>query len=159
LHLAGSVATLSVASRIAHAQQFPARPITMVVPYPAGGPADAIARIVGDRMKVSLGEPVVVQNVSGAGGTIGVGRVARAAPDGYTLSIGQLNSHVFSGAVYSTPYDLLRDLAPVALLTTNPLMIVGKRDLPAQNIKELIAWLKADPDRASEPVPEICTGR
>ena len=98
-------------------------------------------------MRISLGQPVIVENVSGAGGTIGVARVARAAPDGYTLSIGQLNSHVFSGAVYSAPYDLLRDLAPVALLTTNPLMIVGKRDLPASNLKELIAWLKANPDK------------
>src|SRR5690348_11468613 len=140
LHLVGSAAALAVASPIAHAQEFPARPITMVVPYPAGGPADAIARIVGDRMRVSLGQPVIVQNVSGAGGTIGVGRVARAAPDGYTLSIGQLNSHVFSGAVYNAPYNLLTDLAPVALLTTNPLMIVGRKDLPAKDIREMVAW-------------------
>jgi tripartite-type tricarboxylate transporter receptor subunit TctC len=155
LHLVASAGALMVASRIAHAQQFPARPITMVVPYPAGGPADAIARIVGERMSVSLGQPVIVENVSGAGGTIGVGRVARAAPDGYTLSIGQLNSHVFSGAVYNAPYDLLRDLAPIALLTTNPLMIVGKRDLPASNLKGLIGWLKANPDKASFATPGV----
>jgi tripartite-type tricarboxylate transporter receptor subunit TctC len=146
---------LPVASRIARAQQFPARPITMVVPYPAGGPADAIARIIGERMRVSLGQPIIVENVAGAGGTIGVGRVVRAAPDGYTLSIGQLNSHVFSGAVYSLPYDLLRDLAPVALLTTNPLMVVGRKDLPADNIRELIAWLKANPDKASFATPGV----
>jgi tripartite-type tricarboxylate transporter receptor subunit TctC len=127
----------------------------MVVPYPAGGPADAIARIVGERMRVSLGQPVIVENVSGAGGTIGVGRVARAAPDGYTLSVGQLNSHVFSGAVYSLPYDLVNDFAPVALLTTNPLMIVGKRDLAAANLKELIGWLKANPDKASFATPGV----
>src|ERR1700759_3679085 len=124
MHLVGTAVALAVASRMAHAQQFPSRPITMVVPYPAGGPADAIARIVGERMRVSLGQPIIVENVSGAGGTIGVSRVARAAPDGYTLSIGQLNSHVFSGAVYNAPYDLLRDLAPVALLTSNPIMFV-----------------------------------
>ena len=139
---------------VAGAQKaFPTRPITIIVPYPAGGPADAIARIVGERMRMSLGQPVIVENVSGAGGTIGVARVARAAPDGYTLSIGQLNSHVFSGAVYSAPYDLLKDLAPVALLTTNPLMIVGKKDLPASNLKELIGWLKANPDKASFATP------
>jgi tripartite-type tricarboxylate transporter receptor subunit TctC len=153
--LMGSTAALPVASRIARAEDFPARPITMVVPYPAGGPADAIARILGERMRVSLGQPVIVENVSGAGGTIGVGRVARAAPDGYTLSIGQLNSHVFSGAVYSLPYDLLKDLAPVALLTTNPLMIVGKKDLPAADLKELISWLKANPDKASFATPGV----
>jgi len=155
LHLLGSAAALAVPTRIARAQQFPARPITMVVPYPAGGPADAIARIIGERMRVSLGQPIIVENVSGAGGTIGVGRVVRAAPDGYTLSVGQLNSHVFSGAVYSLPYDLLRDLAPVALLTTNPLMVVGRKDLPADNIRELIAWLKANPDKASFATPGV----
>jgi tripartite-type tricarboxylate transporter receptor subunit TctC len=149
LHLATAAAVLPTATSVGSAQTFPTRPITIVVPYPAGGPADAIARIVGERMRMSFGQPVIVENVSGAGGTLGVARVARAAPDGYTLSIGQLNSHVFSGAVYSAPYDLLRDLAPVALLTTNPLMIVGKRDLPASNLKELIGWLKANPDKAS----------
>ena len=155
LHLVGSAAALTVASRIAHAQQFPARPIIVVVPYPAGGPADAIARIVGECMRVSLGQPVIVENVSGAGGTIGIGRVARAAPDGYTLSIGQLNSHVFSGAVYSTPYDLRKDFAPIVLLTTNPLMVVGRKDFPAKNIGELVTWLKANPDRASFATPGV----
>src|SRR5947209_11389004 len=145
LNLVAGAAALTVTSRIARAQQFPARPITMVVPYPAGGPADAIARIIGEGMRMSFGQPVIVENVSGAGGTLGVARVARAAPDGYTLSIGQLNSHVFSGAVYSAPYDLLKDLAPIALLTTNPLIVVGKKDLPASNLKELISWLKANP--------------
>jgi tripartite-type tricarboxylate transporter receptor subunit TctC len=155
LHLVGSVAALTVVSRIAPAQQFPARLITLVVPYPAGGPADAIARIVGERMRVSLGQPIIVENVSGAGGTIGVSRVARAAPDGYTLSIGQLNSHVFSGAVYSTPYDLRKDFAPIVLLTTNPLMVVGRKDFPAKNIGELVAWLKANPDRGSFATPGV----
>ena len=98
----------------------------------------SIARIIGERMRATLGQPLVVENVSGAGGSIGVGRVARAAPDGYTLSIGQLNSHVFSGAAYNVRYDLLKDFDPVALLTTNPQMIVGKKDLPAKDMKELI---------------------
>jgi tripartite-type tricarboxylate transporter receptor subunit TctC len=155
LHLVGNAAALTVASRMAHAQPFPSHPITMVVPYPAGGPADAIARIVGERMRISLGQPIVVENVSGAGGTIGVGRVARAAPDGYTLIIGQLNSHVFSGAAYSVRYDLLKDFDPVALLTTNPLMIAGRKDLPQRDIRELVAWLKSNPDKASFATPGV----
>jgi len=155
LHLATAAAVLPTATSVGSAQTFPTRPVTIVVPYPAGGPADTIARIVGERMRMSFGQPVIVENVSGAGGTLGVARVARATPDGYTLSIGQLNSHVFSGAVYSVTYDLLRDLAPVALLTTNPLMIVGRRDLPASNLNELIGWLKANPDKASFATPGV----
>jgi len=125
LHLATGAALLPAIPGVASAQAFPSRPVTIIVPFPAGGPADVIARIVGDRMRTSLGQPVVIENVTGAGGTIGVARAARAAPDGHTLSIGQLNSHVFSGAVYSVRYDLLKDFEPVALLTTNPLMIRG----------------------------------
>src|SRR5882724_2266491 len=155
LHLAASAAVLPALTHIASAQSFPTRPITIIVPFPAGGPADAIARIIGERMRVTLGQPVIIENVAGAGGSIGVGRAARAAPDGYTLSIGQLNSHVFSGAIYSVRYDLLKDFDPVALLTTNPLMIVGKKDLPAKNMRELIAWLKANPDRASFATPGV----
>jgi len=153
LHLGASATALPALPRFAGAQAFPTRPITMVVPFPAGGPADLIARILGDRMRTPLGQPLIVENVSGAGGSIGVARVAHAAPDGYTLSIGQLNSHVFSGAAYSVRYDLLRDLDPVALLTTNPLMLAGKKDLPAKDMKELIAWLKANPDNATYGTP------
>jgi len=149
LHLAAGAATLPAVSHHARAQAYPSRLVTVVVPFPAGGPADAIARILAERMRQSLGQPLIVENVSGAGGSIGVGRVARAAPDGYTLSLGQLNSHVFSGAVYNVRYDLLKDFEPIALLTTNPQMIVGKKDLPAKDMKELIAWLKANPDKAS----------
>jgi tripartite-type tricarboxylate transporter receptor subunit TctC len=155
LHLAASAATVSAVPQIAAAHTYPARPITMVVPFPAGGPADAIARIISERMRVALGQPVIVENVSGAGGSIGVQRVARAAPDGYTLSIGQLNSHVFTGAVYSVRYDLLNDLSPIALLTTNPQMIVGKKGLSAATMPELIAWLRANPDRASFATPGV----
>jgi tripartite-type tricarboxylate transporter receptor subunit TctC len=133
----------------AHPQTFPSHPVTIVVPFPAGGPTDTVARIMADRMRVSLGKPVIVENVSGAGGSIGVARVARAAPDGYTLSLGQLLSHVFTGAVYKVQYDLMDDFEPVSLLTSGPLMLIGRRDLPAKNLGELIAWLKADQSSAS----------
>jgi tripartite-type tricarboxylate transporter receptor subunit TctC len=155
LKLAAGAAVLPAVFRIAHAQAFPTRPVTIVVPFPAGGPADAIARLLAERMRATLGQPVVVENVSGAGGSIGVGRVARAAADGHTLSIGQLNSHVFSGAAYSVRYDLLKDFDPVALLTTNPQMIVGRKGLPAKNMQELIGWLKANPDKASFGTPGV----
>ena len=155
LHLATAAAVLPTATSVGSAQTFPTRPVTMIVPFPAGGPADAIARIISERMRVTLGQTVIVENVSGAGGSIGVQRVVRAAPDGYTLSIGQLNSHVFAGAVYNVRYDLLHDLSPVALLTTNPQMIVGKKGLPAATMQELIAWLRANPERASFATPGV----
>jgi len=121
----------------------------MIVPFPAGGPTDTIGRIVAEGMRVSLGQPVIIENVSGAGGSIGVARVARAAADGYTLSIGMLLSHVFTEAVYKVQYDLLTDFEPIGLLTSVPLMFVGKKDLPANDVKELIAWLKANPDKGT----------
>jgi tripartite-type tricarboxylate transporter receptor subunit TctC len=155
LHLAAGAAILPAATSVVRAQTFPTRPVTMIVPFPAGGPADVIARIIGDRMRTSLGQPVIVENVTGAGGSIGVARAARATPDGYTLIMGQLNSHVFSGAAYSVRYDLLKDFDPVALLTTNPLMIAGRKDLPPKNIRELVAWLKANPDKASFATPGV----
>ena len=131
------------------AQTYPSRPITIVVPYPAGGPTDTLARIMGDHMRGSLGQSVVIENVTGAGGTIGVGRVARAAPDGYTLGIGQVSTNAFNGATYSLPYDLLKDLQPVALLTIAPMWIIGKSALPASNVKELVLWIKANSDKAT----------
>lgn len=155
LQLAAGVAAVQVVPRRALAQAWPTRPITIIVPFPAGGPADAIARILADRMRAIVGQPAIVENVSGAGGTIAVAKVARAAPDGYTLGIGNLNSHVFSGATYSVRYDLLKDLAPVALLTTNPLMVVGKKDLPAGNMRELIALLRANPEKESFATPGV----
>jgi len=133
----------------AQAQVYPARPITLVVPYPAGGPTDTLARILGEHMRGTLGQTIVIENVTGASGSLGVGRVARAAPDGYTLGIGQVSSNGFNGAVYQLPYDLLKDLAPVALLTTAPMWIIGKSALAADNVKDLVAWLKANPDKAS----------
>ena len=133
----------------APAQVYPARPIAMIVPYSAGGPTDTLARILAEHMRTSLGQTIIIENVTGAGGTIGVGRVARAAPDGYTLGIGQVSTNGFNGAVYQLPYDLLKDLEPVALLTIAPMWIIGKSALPASNVKELVAWLKANADRAS----------
>ena len=130
------------------AQNYPSRPVTMVVPFAAGGPVDTIARIVGAPMGKTLGQTVVVESVVGAAGTLGVGRVARAAPDGYTLSIGHWGTHVVNGAVYPLQYDLLNDLQPVAMIASNPLMIVANASLPARDLKELIAWLKAKAARA-----------
>jgi tripartite-type tricarboxylate transporter receptor subunit TctC len=131
------------------AQGFPSKPITMIVPFPAGGGSDILARIVSERMKASLGQPVVIENVGGAGGTIGTARVARSAPDGYTLGFGQWTSHVGAGALYPLTFDLLKDLTPVARLTEARLWIVGRSDLPANDLKQLIAWLKANPNKAT----------
>jgi tripartite-type tricarboxylate transporter receptor subunit TctC len=131
------------------AQTYPSHPVTLIVPFPAGGPTDTLARILSEGMRSTLGETIIIENVTGAGATIGVARAAQAAPDGYTLSIGNWTSHVGTGALYPVHYDLLKDFAPVSLLTFAPLMIVGKNALPATDAKELIAWLKANPDKAS----------
>jgi len=133
----------------ASAQTYPTRPITIVVPFAAGGPSDALARVLADRMGRSLGQQVIIEDVVGASGSIGVGRVVRAAPDGYTLSIGHWSTHVVNGAIYNLPYDLLNDLAPIARLPSNPQFIVSKKSLPAGNLKELIAWLKANASEAT----------
>jgi tripartite-type tricarboxylate transporter receptor subunit TctC len=146
LHLAAGIA-LPAISGIARAQVYPTRPITMVVPFAAGGPTDTIARIVSERMRASLGQTVIIENVTGADGAIGVGRVSRATPDGYMLSIGQWNTHVLNGAAYTLPYDLLRDFVPVALIATNPEVIVTNTAIPAKDLRELIAWVKANQDK------------
>src|SRR3989442_1263287 len=127
----------------ATAQVYPSRPITLVVPLAPGGSTDVIGRIMAEGMRGSLGQPVIVENVAGAGGTIGVGRVARAAPDGYTIGIGQWGTNVANGAVYSLQYDLMKDFEPVALIATQPFLIVARKTMPAKDLKELIAWLKA----------------
>jgi len=134
----------------APAQVFPSHPITMIVPLAAGGPIDTIARIVAEGMQASLGQPVIIENVTGASGSLGVGRVARARPDGYTISLGYLGTHVFNGASYALPYDLVNDFEPVSLLVSNPLVIVARKTMPAKDLQELIAWLKANPGKASE---------
>jgi tripartite-type tricarboxylate transporter receptor subunit TctC len=130
-------------------QAYPSRPITIVVPFAAGGPTDTIARIMAEHMRVSLGQPVTLENVAGAAGSIGAGRVARAAGDGYTLIIGVWGTHVLNGAIYALQYDLLKDFEPVSLLASNPMVIVAKKAMPAKDLMELIAWLKANPDKAS----------
>jgi tripartite-type tricarboxylate transporter receptor subunit TctC len=126
------------------AQDFPSRPVTMIVPFAAGGPTDTIARVIADRMGRSLGQAVVIENVTGAGGTIAAGRVARAAADGYTLDLATWSTHVVTPVIYKVPYDVFRDFDPVIWLTQTPLLLVSKTDIPANNLKELIAWLKAD---------------
>ena len=133
----------------AGAEGYPNRPITIVVPVSPGGPTDAIARIVAERMRVTLGQPVVVENVTGAAGNVGVGRVARAAPDGYTIGIGLTSTHVFNDAIYTLPFDVLKDFEPIALIATNPQLIVSKNAVPANDLHGLIAWLKANPDTAT----------
>jgi tripartite-type tricarboxylate transporter receptor subunit TctC len=125
------------------AENFPSHPITIVVPFAAGGPSDAMARILAERMKTTLGEAVLVENVTGAGGSIGVGRAVRSPPDGYTISFGHLGTHVANGAIYKLGYDLVADLDPVVLLPSNPMIIVSKNAVPAKSLAELLAWLKA----------------
>jgi len=140
------VAALGINS-VVSAQTYPSRPITLVVPFAAGGPVDTVARILSDPMRKTLGQTVVVDNTTGAAGTIGVGRVARAAPDGYTVSIGHWSTHVVNGAIYSLQYDLLNDLEPVAMIASNPMVIVSKNAAPAKDLRELLAWVKKDQDK------------
>jgi tripartite-type tricarboxylate transporter receptor subunit TctC len=130
-------------------QAYPSRPITIVVPFPAGGPADTLARILMERMRTSLGQPIIIENVGGAGGSIGATRVVRAAPDGHTLCIGNWTSHVGGPAIYPVQFDVLRDFQPVSLLPIAPLSIASSQKVPANNLPELIAWLKANPDKAT----------
>jgi tripartite-type tricarboxylate transporter receptor subunit TctC len=142
--------TISGHSAGVSAQVYPSRPITIIVPFPAGGPTDTIARIVSEVMSTSLAQSVIVENVTGAAGTIGAGRVARATPDGYTLCVGFLGTHVLNGAIYSLDYDIVKDFEPIALLASNPQLIVAKKAVPAQDLKGLIAWLKANPGKATQ---------
>jgi len=149
LHLTASATALATVPRVAWGQGYPSRPITMIVPYAAGGPTDVIGRIVAEHMRASLGQPIIIENVTGANGSIGVGRVARAARDGHTFGIGDWGTHVVNGAIYSLPYDVLKDFEPVALLVSNPYLVVAKKSMPASDLKGLIAWLKANPGNAS----------
>ncbi len=147
-HVAVAAFGLAVAV-FAQAQMYPMRPITVVVPYPAGGSTDVMARILAEHMRTSLGQPLIVENAGGAGGSIGTGRVARAAPDGYTFGIGNVSTHVMNGVTYGLNYDLLEDLTPVSLLADTPLLLIARSGLPAMNLSELIAWLKTSPDKAT----------
>jgi tripartite-type tricarboxylate transporter receptor subunit TctC len=150
LHLAAGTAAVSTISRIARAQTYPTRPITVVVPFAAGGPTDTVARIVAESMRTSLGQAIIIDNITGAAGTIGTGRVAHAASDGYTLIVGYWGTHVLNGAMYKLQYDVLKDFEPVALLSSNPQLIVAKSGMAAKNLTELITWLKANPNKASQ---------
>ena len=135
------------------ADPYPVRPVTVIVPFAAGAVADLVARIITDRMRASVGQPFIVENVAGAGGTIGVARAAKAAPDGYTLSTGDLTSHVSSSAIFPIKYDSMRDFEPVALLTSAPQLFVARRDFPADDLAQVIAWLRANPDKALYALP------
>jgi tripartite-type tricarboxylate transporter receptor subunit TctC len=148
LHLAASAATLLAISRFARGQAYPSRQITMIVPYPAGGPADVVGRIVAERMLGALGQPIIIENIGGADGSIGVGRAARSRADGYTIVLGTSSTQVLNGALYSLSYDVLNDFAPISPLATNPEMIFARKTL-AKDLNELIAWLKANPNKAS----------
>ena len=150
LQLPMGAAAFSIGSRIARAQVYPSRAITMIVPFPAGGPSDTVARIMAEHMGVSLGQSIIVDNISGASGSIGVGRAIRAAGDGYTLSFGSWSTHVVNVAILALPYDPVNDLKPVGLIVDSPLLIITRKEMPAQDLNELIAWLKANPDRASQ---------
>src|SRR5712671_2918107 len=149
LHLAAGAAALPAFSRVAGAQAYPSRPITLVVPFAAGGGADTVLRIITERMRTLLGQTIIIENVGGGSGTIGTGRVFRAAPDGYTLGAGNWGTHVANGAIYALPYNVLSDFEPVALHQIFYYVLAAKKALPASNLKELVAWLKANPGRAS----------
>src|SRR6516164_3601195 len=155
LHLASGTVALLVVSRVARAQAYPARPITMIVPLAAGSSLDVVARLVGERMGTGLGQPIIIENVPGADGSIGVGRVARARPDGYTIEFGFLAANVLNGAFYSLSYDLLGDLSPIAPVAAAPYVLYAKASLPAKDLKELIAWLRANPNKASAGVTTV----
>jgi tripartite-type tricarboxylate transporter receptor subunit TctC len=147
---AGAAAAAAQAlPRGARADLYPSRPVTMIVPFPPGGPTDTPGRVIAERMSASLGQPVIVENVGGAEGSIGTGRVARANPDGYTIVLGVTNTHVMNGAFYKLPYDVLHDFAPISPLFTAPLVLYARNTLPAENLRELIAWLKANREKAT----------
>src|SRR4051812_24961831 len=149
-----ALATLFAAAP-AVAQTFPSKPITMIVPFAAGGATDVLARFIGERLRTILGQTIVVENVTGAGGSIGVGRAVRAPADGYTLEMGTSTTNMLLGGLYPLQFDLIDDLAPILLIASEPLMIVGKKNLPAADLKELIAWLKANPGKASIGIPAV----
>ena len=147
--LAAAAAATSITN--ARAQTYPSRPLTMIVPLAPGGSTDVIGRIMAEAMRATLGQPVIVENVTGAGGTIGVGRLARATPDGYTFGIGQWGTNVANGAIYAAlPYDLIKDFEPIALIATQPFLIVARNSMPAKDLRELIAWIKANANKATQ---------
>jgi tripartite-type tricarboxylate transporter receptor subunit TctC len=144
-----AIAASSLIAAPANAQTFPSKPITIIVPFAAGGPSDVLSRTIGERMHAILNQTIVIENVTGAGGTIGVTRAARSPADGYTISMGHLGTHVVNGAIYPLTFDLVDDLDPVAMLGANPMMIVSKNAIPATSLKELIDWVKANQNKAT----------
>jgi tripartite-type tricarboxylate transporter receptor subunit TctC len=150
LELGAGGVTLSALAGAAAAQTYPSRPITIVVPYAAGGPTDTLGRILADGMRVVLNQSIIIENVVGANGSIGVGRVAAANGDGYTLVLGLWNTHVSNGAVYPLKYDLVKDFAPISLISNGPQLISARKGVPADDLKTFIAWLKANPDKATQ---------
>lgn len=150
LRLAAGAAALPALPRIARAQAYPARPITLIKPYAAGGAADAVPRIMADHMRGSLGQPIIIENVPGAGGSIGAGRVARAEPNGYVIGIGTTGTHILNGAVYPLTYDVVNDFEPIILLASTPQLIIVKNGNPAKDVKDLLAWLKANEQKVSQ---------
>jgi tripartite-type tricarboxylate transporter receptor subunit TctC len=155
LHLAAGAGALPIVSRVARAQTYPTRPITMIVPFAVGGATDVVARIVNERMRKSLGQSIIIENVGGADGSIGTGRAARAKPDGYTIINGLMESQVLNGAFYSLPYDPLDDFTPISPLVTFPYLLFAKKTISAANVNELIGLLKANPGNASAGIGNI----
>jgi len=149
LSAAALAAALSLASN-AYADNYPSRPIVMVVPLSVGGSTDIIGRVMADAIGKQLGQTIVVENTSGAGGTIGEGRLARSAPDGYTIAIGQWGTNMANGAIYKINYDLVKDFEPIGLIATQPFFIAARKDMSANNLKEFVAWLKTNGDKTNE---------
>jgi tripartite-type tricarboxylate transporter receptor subunit TctC len=158
LRFAAGASVLPAALRIARAQTYPTRPIMMVVPYPPGGTTDVVGRLLSERMRASLGQPIIIESVPGANGSIGVGHVARTAPDGYTLVVGLKDTHVLNGAVFALQYDVLKDFEPISLISNAPTLIVAKNAMPANDLNGLVAWLKANPDKASQGTQGVGSG-
>lgn len=155
--IAAALAVLASCS-IAQAQNYPSRPITLIVPVAAGGSTDIVGRAVAERMRATLGQPVVVENVTGAGGTTAVTRLHRSPPDGYTILVGQWSSHVGTPLLYAPPFDYLTDFEPIARLSSGAIWVMGRKDFPAKDAKELVAWLKANPGKATAGTVGAGTG-
>jgi tripartite-type tricarboxylate transporter receptor subunit TctC len=149
LRLATGAAALPVTLGVAGAQTYPSRSVTMINPFPAGGPLDTLARMLAERMSSVLGRSVVVENVTGAAGSIGTARVARSAPDGYTLGLGYWGTHVANGVIYSLQYDVLNDFQPIAQLASGPLLLIARKDIAVSSLKDLIVWLKTQPGKTT----------
>jgi len=157
LQFAGAAAVGPAFSRLAAGETYPSRPITMIVPMAPGGTTDVVGRVLAERMKDALGQPVIIENVAGANGSIGVGRVARARPDGYTIDLGFLSGHVLNGAFYSLPYDVLNDFEPISPLAAFSYFLFARKTMPANDLNELVAWLKANSNKASAGIAATST--